>query len=136
MRCPHCPDEVLISLEYEKVEVDYCTACKGIWLDSGELELLIGDADATARFLTIGSPAQVPHGEKHRKCPECRARMTKESTTTDPPVIFDHCPQGDGLWFDAGELATILHHAEETLGNIQVSTFLKDVFGQSANPDS
>lgn len=131
MRCPHCKDEVLISLEYEKVEVDYCTACKGVWLDSGELELLIGNEEATVKFLTIGSPAQAPKGEKHRKCPECLARMTKESTTTDPAIIFDHCPQGDGLWFDAGELATILNHAEETLGQSEVSTFLKDVFGQS-----
>ena len=128
MRCPHCTDEVLISLEYDRVEVDYCTSCKGVWLDAGELELLIGDAEATGKFLSIGSPADVPKGEKHRKCPECRKRMTKEATDTDPAVVFDHCPIGDGLWFDAGELATVLDHAEETLGKHEVSDFLKEIF--------
>ena len=47
MKCPHCIDEELIAIETEQVEVDYCTECKGIWLDSGELELLLGNGQSS-----------------------------------------------------------------------------------------
>ena len=43
MQCPVC-NEAMIVLEYEQVEIDHCTSCKGIWLDAGELELLAEDS--------------------------------------------------------------------------------------------
>lgn len=38
MICPKCMDQVLVPLDREGVEVDYCPGCRGIWLDRGELE--------------------------------------------------------------------------------------------------
>lgn len=128
MNCPHCSAEVLVAVEYDQVEVDYCPACRGIWLDAGELELLFGDAEAARRFLSIGAPTDIPRGEKPRQCPECDVAMTKESTASEPPVIFDHCPNGDGLWLDHGELETILEHAEALGDGAPVRTLLKDMF--------
>jgi Zn-finger nucleic acid-binding protein len=117
----------MIVLEYENVEVDYCTGCQGVWLDAGELELLFGDTQACADFLTIGSPADAK-GEKTRRCPICRAKMTKEATESDPPVIFDHCPRGDGLWFDKGELLDVLKHGKALDEKGEVPAFLQGVF--------
>jgi len=37
MRCPKC-GEKLVSLQYHEVTVEECPACKGMWLDRGELE--------------------------------------------------------------------------------------------------
>lgn len=128
MKCPHCIIEILIALEFNEVEIDYCTQCKGIWLDSGELELLLGNHEKTKTFLSIGSPAQVPEGEKSRKCPECDKKMTKESTQSDPPVIFDHCPENHGLWLDAGELHTILDHMDSEIGSNEIGQHLRDMF--------
>ncbi len=128
MKCPHCILEILIALEFNEVEIDYCTQCKGIWLDSGELELLLGDHEKTQAFLSIGSPAQVPEGERPRKCPECDIQMTKESTQSHTPVIFDHCPNSHGLWLDAGELQAILDQMEETIGNNEIGQHLRDLF--------
>ena len=133
MRCPVCKKEVLIALEYESVEIDYCPECKGIWLDAGEIELLFGDADAATAFLTIGKPAVVPQGEKRRRCPECNKKMTKESTESEHPVTFDHCPNGDGLWFDAGELAIILKHAGELVGANTVADYLREIFPETTD---
>ena len=39
MRCPRC-DGALKSSMFEEVEIDTCENCGGVWLDSGELELL------------------------------------------------------------------------------------------------
>ncbi len=128
MDCPHCKKEPLIVLEYEDVEVDYCTVCQGIWLDAGEIELLFGDAEAAARFLSVGEPAVVPSGEKPRRCPICDRKMTKESTSSDKPVTFDHCPKGDGLWFDRGELAAVLRLGGAFSEGAKVVAFLCDVF--------
>lgn len=128
MDCPHCKKEPLIVLEYEDVEVDYCTVCEGIWLDAGEIELLFGDAGAAARVLSIGTPAFVPRGEKRRRCPICDKKMTKESTLSDPPVTFDHCPKGDGLWFDKGELAEVLSLGGALKWGKELTDFLGGMF--------
>ena len=114
-------------LEYQDVEVDYCVSCHGVWLDAGEMELLFGDAQACSDFLTIGSPADAK-GEKPRRCPMCRVRMSKEATESDPPIIFDNCPNGDGLWFDKGELHEVLKHSKAFGDNADLPAFLQGVF--------
>jgi uncharacterized protein len=37
MRCPKC-GEPLKERSFQKITIDQCTACHGIWLDAGELE--------------------------------------------------------------------------------------------------
>ena len=37
MRCPKC-GEPLKARSFQKIEIDQCTGCGGIWLDAGELE--------------------------------------------------------------------------------------------------
>ena len=59
MKCPTCPDSTLVMTERQGVEIDYCPACRGVWLDRGELDKLIeragtppaaaASADATTR---------------------------------------------------------------------------------------
>lgn len=39
MPCPRC-DGTLVEHAFEGVQIDRCNKCNGIWLDSGELELL------------------------------------------------------------------------------------------------
>jgi Zn-finger nucleic acid-binding protein len=123
----------LIVLEYEAVEVDYCVACRGVWLDGGELELLFGDRDRTAGFMTAGSAAAA-HGEAPIRCPICRTKMKLETTGGDFPVTYDQCPTGDGLWFDGGELQTVLKHGSLAAGGAEVSAWLQDMFGEEQTP--
>lgn len=40
MKCPKCGSD-LKEEEMNKVMIDRCTSCGGIWLDKGELELII-----------------------------------------------------------------------------------------------
>lgn len=37
MRCPKC-GEPLKERSFQKIQIDQCTGCNGIWLDAGELE--------------------------------------------------------------------------------------------------
>ncbi len=52
MKCPTCTDTPLVMAERQGVEIDYCPACRGIWLDRGELDKLLD------RALAAASPAQ------------------------------------------------------------------------------
>ena len=46
MNCPTCPDERLAITDRQGIEVDDCPACRGIWLDRGELDDLLDRADS------------------------------------------------------------------------------------------
>ena len=41
MRCPKC-GEPLKERSFQKILIDQCTGCSGIWLDAGELEEVAG----------------------------------------------------------------------------------------------
>jgi len=41
MMCPVCANVELKMTERQGVEVDYCSKCRGVWLDRGELDKII-----------------------------------------------------------------------------------------------
>ena len=41
MKCPVCPDVILVMMDRQGVEIDYCPQCRGVWLDRGELDKLV-----------------------------------------------------------------------------------------------
>ena len=40
MKCPVCESNLQMT-ERSGVEIDYCPACRGVWLDRGELDKII-----------------------------------------------------------------------------------------------
>jgi uncharacterized protein len=48
MKCPVCKDPDLVMSERQGVEIDYCPACRGVWLDRGELDKIIEKSMETA----------------------------------------------------------------------------------------
>ncbi len=107
MECPVCKNQMII-LELEQVEIDHCPACKGVWLDSGELQLLTEEKNLTDNFLNSYITVD-DYPEKKYKCPVCKKKMKKIKFTKDKDdyLILDLCQQ-DGLWFDKGELQEII----------------------------
>ncbi len=106
MKCPVCKTDMII-LELEQVETDYCTFCKGIWLDAGELELLLEGAAAKDELLKSLHPATNCR-EAPRSCPRCNKKMNKVFMGNNEEVLLDSCRKGHGLWFDAGELQEVV----------------------------
>ncbi len=133
MDCPVC-SSAMITLELEEVEIDYCTECGGIWLDAGELEMLLGEPEAARRLLD--SFKRDPKcAEKGRRCPICDKKMEKVVVgQSKPALLIDKCTRGDGLWFDQGELQDIFDRAQLD-GENKISRLLAEMFGQDkANP--
>src|SRR5215217_6427863 len=54
MKCPRCGLD-LHSLKRGEVEVDTCFHCHGIWLDAGELELLLAHGEHPQRGAVMKS---------------------------------------------------------------------------------
>lgn len=134
MDCPVCKKSAMIVLELDEVEVDYCTECEGIWLDAGELELLLGGAAGAEALLKSFQAAQTP--EKKRKCPICLRKMDKVlvGSQGESPELIDRCSHNHGLWFDRGELQNVLKMGQfDDAGRIK--TLLGDLFcSEPQNP--
>lgn len=126
MDCPACKN-AMITLELSEVEIDHCTDCGGIWLDAGELEILLGDPEKSNQLLNsfkIDSACT----EKKRKCPICLKKMQKIIVgLSEPTLLIDKCSKGDGLWFDRGELKDILKVGSFDEEN-KVAELLSEIF--------
>jgi Zn-finger nucleic acid-binding protein len=118
----------MVSLELNEVEIDRCFSCGGIWLDRGELELLLEDAAAREEFIS-SFKVDTSSTEKPRKCPICDKRMEKVLCGTDDKVLIDRCKRGDGIWLDRGELTEILEAASFGKDN-RVLDLLKDMLAE------
>ena len=100
MDCPVC-HEAMIVLELEEVEIDHCVECGGIWLDDGELELLLGEAEEKQQFMET-LKAAAGHAEKARRCPMCSKKMHKVLCGEGQAICIDQCSKhGD---FSLGRL--------------------------------
>jgi len=126
MICPACRDEMIV-VEYKKIELDICVACRGVWFDADELGLLLGSLDMAAA--DVGRPLTEPSSEQARKCPYCRSRMEKVLMGPDEGVVVDKCKKGHGLWFDGGELDTVIAglRKDSAGAGAEVGSFLGDV---------
>ena len=62
MKCPTCPDAVLVMTDRSGIEIDYCPSCRGVWLDRGELDKIIERTAAApvAAVVTGAAPALSP----------------------------------------------------------------------------
>lgn len=126
----------MIVVEYRNIELDYCHSCKGVWFDSGELELLLksqGLEEAKAFFDGISKSQEAVSSEKKRACPICGRRMRKTKTGGPHEILIDICRDQHGLWFDGGEVTRLIRHLAEkhpSKGDAaeQVITFLEEVF--------
>lgn len=57
MKCPNC-NETLVMTERQGVEIDYCPACRGVWLDRGELDKII---ERSADYTASANPGANPY---------------------------------------------------------------------------
>jgi len=119
----------MITLELADVEIDHCVGCGGIWLDAGELELLMGDSRKAAALLD-SFQEDTTAAERPRKCPICKRKMAKVVVGLSEPVLrIDRCRRSHGLWFDRGELEDVLARGRLDMDS-RVQRLLADMFGK------
>jgi uncharacterized protein len=135
MICPVCRSDMIV-VERNRIELDHCTNCGGVWFDSGELDLLLasfGFQDARGFWGEAIRSSEARTSEKPRRCPVCSQRMRKSNIGERPSVLIDACPRGDGIWFDGGELDQLLtevsqHALAGPEAHRRITEFLGDMF--------
>ena len=127
MDCPVCNAPMVI-LELNGVEIDNCLECKGIWLDSGELELLLGK-EIEKNELLASFCKGTNSTEKARSCPICKKKMNKVIFGADSDILIDTCKNNHGIWFDSGELESIIRISNFEGGG-KVLELLRDMFSK------
>ncbi|HXZ30110.1 MAG TPA: zf-TFIIB domain-containing protein [Dehalococcoidia bacterium] len=138
MICPVCR-HVMIVVEYRNIELDHCHNCKGVWFDSGELELLLksqGLEEPKEFFEGIFNSQEAASSEKKRKCPICGRKMKKTAIGGQPEILIDVCREQHGLWFDRGEVAQLIkrlagEHPAKHDSRGHVTGFLKEILEAS-----
>jgi len=135
MICPVCKYDMIV-VEYHNIELDYCNSCKGVWFDSGELELMLksqGLEEPKTFFDGIRTSREAVSPEKKRNCPICNDKMKKTAIGEQPEILIDVCRDKHGLWFDGGEVTQLIRrltgeHPPKRDSKDQVISFLEEVF--------
>jgi len=113
-RCP-ADGFTLASETYEGVEIDRCPHCRGVWLDSGELEAVQTNQDSDFRGVPGSKMDMVKaavdmakaESEGPRGCAVCETELVKREYVSSSQIMIDNCPKGHGVWLDAVELSRL-----------------------------
>ena len=131
MKCPRDDGELKPEIQ-AGMEVDRCGACAGVWLDTGEGEILTrpGDDDlppgVIAEVHALGHSEPNPDDSPSLRCPRCEKAMERERYA-ESQIEIDRC--ACGVWLDAGELEKI------TAYRIKVLETLRERHGDEEDHD-
>ena len=102
MKCPKC-SSAMEKVQYESIEVDRCTECRGLWFDSLEHEHL--KAIEGSEEIDIGDPqvGKQTNIADRIECPVCDSPMIHMEDKRQRHILLDSCPVCYGVFFDAGE---------------------------------
>jgi Zn-finger nucleic acid-binding protein len=101
----------MVVVEHNMVELDYCTHCSGVWFDAGELDILLISLGINCKVPYLTDSSDVKERallERRWKCPICNRKMKKQIVHGRPEILIDVCPRDHGLWFDGGEVASLI----------------------------
>ncbi len=128
MRCPRDGAELSARIYEADVEIDECPACKGTFLDDGELERIQAAIEKDHRK-ELARPVDTVREEFEAEreealplvaCPKCATTMERRRYGLGSQTVIDVCPQGHGLWLDRGELEALERFYERSQDEVQI----------------
>ncbi len=89
----------------ERIEIDRCTKCDGIWFDKGEYEKLSEMENGVGIESEKSKSDDEIIGENvEKKCPHCDVKLTEE-LMENKSIRFEKCETCEGIFLDGGEFA-------------------------------
>lgn len=93
MMCPMCRNVALQMAERQGIEIEYCPACRGVWLDRGELDKIIERTAQTqsraTRYPDQRQDRDFPGYSQHRYDDDDYRRKKKRGGFLDELFDFD-----------------------------------------------
>lgn len=118
----------MLIVEFDEIELDTCPGCRGIWFDAQELGQLFELVKAPEHACELEQQLErLARVSARRTCPRCRRKLDPvRAPGSNENLILDQCSRGDGLWFDEGELESLLQSVlgEETDALADVRKYL------------
>ena len=116
MNCPKCNTELVRKFYKGSIETDACPNCRGMWLDTPELDRLedmaFDDDPHKGSLMHFGSKTNYP-------CPHCGAELD-EFQYRLYDLKLDYCAgNGHGFWLDAGEDERVMDFMRQRAANMQ-----------------
>jgi Zn-finger nucleic acid-binding protein len=131
--CPQCniPLQTITLNQNEKLFIERCESCFGMFFDRGELEYALQNSVSNIHEINREHIDNInkdrylkPADFSYRKCPECSVLMNRVNFGHRSAVVVDQCVI-HGIWLDNGELThlmewkkaggQLLHEQSETL---------------------
>ena len=115
MKCPRCRS-VLRVVEYDGIQVEVCSDCRGEWLHAEELEKIVEHHDHVFSDRDITALESVSHPvtafeEQDRdilNCPHCETIEMERFNYADASDLQLHkCPECGGIWADKDQLEKV-----------------------------
>jgi Zn-finger nucleic acid-binding protein len=123
----------MVAFELEGIEIDRCLECGGTWLDAGELEQIVELGGVDPAELERELSAATAEKKTRRRCPRCPRRLREFQVGDASRVVLDRCGAGHGLWFDRGEMETVIRSFSEGAGGA-VARFFGDLYHHELEP--
>jgi Zn-finger nucleic acid-binding protein len=120
MQCPRDGAELKARIYEADVEIDECPTCKGTFLDHGELERIQAAVEKDHRA-ELAKPVDSVRAELAAEreealplvdCPKCGTQMERRRYGLGSQTVIDACPEGHGLWLDAGDLEAFYERSQ------------------------
>jgi Zn-finger nucleic acid-binding protein len=106
LECPRCSIPLRQGFE---PPVSGCPNCGGVFYDPATLKRVLQEARLHAETTPYRRPIlSLTEPVRYLRCPACQDMMHRRNFAESSGVVVDVCTR-DGVWFDDGELALILH---------------------------
>jgi Zn-finger nucleic acid-binding protein len=105
MKCIGCPKCIgqLQKVIYQKIEIDRCDHCAGIWFDRLEAEQL--KQIKGSEYL---DKCTIPRSNRRSHtscCPKCQQQMLKMLDLDKHAIWYEKCSRCQGIWLEAGQFS-------------------------------
>ncbi len=99
--CPDCRIELQV-IEHQRIHLDACPQCAGIWFDDSELRNVQDSLTELDRRVQPESYQRT--AGPYRLCPECDSPLARYRYLYTSNVELDGCDRCGGCWVENGEL--------------------------------
>ncbi|MEK9153099.1 MAG: zf-TFIIB domain-containing protein [Patescibacteria group bacterium] len=126
MNCPNCSETKLARIVFNKVVVNRCPECLGLWFEQDELRKAKDEKNQDFNWLDIdlwSDQTKFQLGTGQKACPKDGVPLYKVSYG-DSDIKVDVCEQCRGVWLDRGEFQKIVDYLKNKGNDEMLDNYL------------
>jgi len=117
----------LEKITFNKIEVDKCSQCYGVWFDQDELRQTKDEKDQFLKWLDVDlweKEDKFKAFSSDKLCPVCKTNLY-EIDYGNSNIKIDICNSCKGIWLDKGEFKKIINYLKNVVNTETLSDYFK-----------